>query len=55
MTKRTEFEHWKLEKREAVMAWVAGKLFNCKQTGLDGLLKRKMLSPAKPSKETRER
>jgi len=45
MTKRTEFEHWKLEKREAVMAWVAGKLFTFKQTGLDGYLKKMMLKP----------
>ena len=45
MTRRTEFEHWKLETKAAVMAWVASKLFTFKQTGLDGYIKRTLLKP----------
>ncbi len=43
MTKRTEFEHWKLETNEAVTTWVAARLFTFRRTGVDGYIKRLML------------
>ena len=45
MTRRTNFEQWKLETRSRFMAWVAAKLFTFKQTGLDGFIKRQLLKP----------
>lgn len=45
MTKRTEFEHWKLETKATLMSWVAARLFTFKQTGLDGYIKRMMIKP----------
>lgn len=43
MTQRSEWQQRKLELKSTLQAWVAGKLFTHRQTGLDGWIKKRVL------------
>ena len=49
MTKRTAHQQRMLELKSILMAKVANRMFTFKQTGIDGLIKRKFLPAAKPN------
>ena len=44
MTQRTEVQQRMLEYKSILTTWIAGKLFTFRETGLDGWIKRRMLS-----------
>ena len=43
MTQRTELQHRIAEYKAIAMNWVANRLFSFRQSGIDGLLKRRIL------------
>ncbi len=45
MTQRSELRHRLLEAKVIAMNWVAGRLFTFKRTGVDGLIKKRLLPP----------
>ena len=49
MTQRSEFKHRVAEFKVIAQTWMANRLFSFKQTGLDGFLKRRVLSQPKES------
>lgn len=53
MTQRTELQHRMLEMKSRMMSRVGNKLFTFKQTGLDGFIKRQMLTPKGPSTKSK--
>ncbi len=50
MTQRSELQHRVLEYKSVLMAWVAGKVFTFRESGLDGWVKRRMLPGPEPRK-----
>ncbi len=43
MTQRSELKQRYLETRAQLFGWLASKLFTCRETGVDGLVKRILL------------
>jgi hypothetical protein len=44
MTQRSEVQQRMLEYKSILTTWIAGKLFTFRETGLDGWIKRRMLT-----------